>query len=157
MSHWFKVKTRLMSETAIKKAANSIGYSVRHRQECRGYNDHTTNCDLVMKLPGEYDVGFQKQSDGSYEMVADFWSDHISKYLADPNATKKAEISAEKLNADGKYAEAEDVSNAAKVSKFTQAYNMYAVNELAQAQGLQYIENRLEDGSIVLELTGEGF
>jgi len=150
------VKTRFISEMAIKKAANSLGYTVRHNQNCRGYNNMTTACDLVMRLPGEYDVGFQKQT-GGYELVADFWDNHISQYLGDPVAMQKASNQANKLMAEGKYKEAEALLNDSKIVQFTKAYNYFAVQEVAQSQGLQIIENRLEDGSIVLELTGEVF
>jgi hypothetical protein len=157
MSHWFKVKTHFTSEKAIKKTANSLNFPIRHNQLCRGYGRNTTKCDLVMKLPGQYDVGFQKQQDGSYELVADFWSDHISEYLANPDVLEYAKNKRKDLIEQGKFDKAEEVINQAKISKFMQAYNLYAVEELAQMQGLQYIENRLEDGTILLELTGEGF
>lgn len=46
------------------------------------YGDQHTNCDFVLKLKdGAYDVGFDKQADGSYSPVFDEWSNHISSKL----------------------------------------------------------------------------
>jgi hypothetical protein len=154
MSHWFSVKTKFTNVNAVEKAAHEFGCLLRHRQKCRGYNGQIKQCDLVIPLAGEYDLGFEKQTDGSYTVSADFWSNYISHYLADPAVLKNAEEKAKALCNEGKYTEADALIAEAKMSKFTQAYNKYAVMELAQAQGLQYIESVLEDGTMVLELTG---
>jgi hypothetical protein len=157
MSHWFSVKTRFQSVSAIEKAAHEFGCMLRHRQNCRGYADQKKECDLVMALPGEYDLGFEKQTDGSYTVSADFWSDHISEYLADPDVLAKAEETARQLQSENKYSEADSLMAEAKMSRFTQAYNKHAVMELAQAQGLQYMEMVQSDGTIVLELVGNPY
>jgi len=157
MSHWFTVETRFQSGTAIKKAANSLGFQVRHNTKCRGYNGQTKECDLVMKLPGNYDVGFQKQADGSYAVVADFWQDHISKYLANPAVLAKANEMYPAIAKEQGHQEAEAFLANAKMSRFTQQYNYYLVQELAQSQGLSYTQSIADDGSIIVELTGEPF
>lgn len=38
-------------------------------------------CDYVLKLAGAYDVGLQKQSDGSYEPVFDTYQNHVGKQI----------------------------------------------------------------------------
>jgi len=157
MSHWFTVKTRLISETAIKKAANSLGFQVRHNTKCRGYNGRNIECDLVMKLPGEYDLGFQKQADGSFAVIADFWQDHISKYLANPQVLAKVNEIYPSIVKEQGYEAAEAYLADAKMSRFTQQYNYYLVQELAQSQGLSYTKSIADDGSIIVELTGEPF
>jgi len=43
------------------------------------------------------------------------------------------------------------------MSRFTQQYNYYLVQELAQSQGLSYTQSIADDGSIIVELTGEPF
>ncbi len=156
MSHWFSVKTKFNSIDSIKKAATQLGYMVTHNRMCRGYAGMETPCDLVMKLPGEYDVGFKKQEDGTYEIVADFWANHISDYLANANALKEAEkLFQEKIQKEEwNYTEAEAFMNEAKISKFMQAYNCAALEELVQMQGLQYITNTLADGTVVYETIG---
>ncbi len=156
MSHWFSVKTKLNSVDAIKKAASQMGYMVVHNRKCRGYAGQETDCDLVLRLPGEYDIGFEKQEDGSYEIVADFWANHISDYLANADALKEAEkLFNEKIQSqEWSYSEGEAFLNEVKISKFMQAYNCAALEELVQMQGLQYIANTLPDGSVVYETYG---
>lgn len=157
MSHWFSVKTRFESKKALMKAAEAMGYYMRHRTKCRGYGGQTTKCDLVMKLPGDYDIGFQKQPDGAYAVVADFWDNHISKYLADPNVLKKVEEMYPEIEKQQGYKAAEANMADAKISKFTKLYNYFLMQEIAQVQGLQYTEAILEDGSIRIEMTGEPY
>lgn len=157
MSHWFSVKTKFLSQPAIKKAANELGFIIKSNSFCRGYNGQKKKCDLVVQLPGEYDLGFEKQADNSYLVSADFWWDHVSQYLADKTTLASAEKVSEDLRSEKKYAEADAVVAEAKISKFTQAYNKFAVQELAQMQGLQYMESIMEDGTVVLELTGNPY
>ncbi|AHC30469.1 hypothetical protein CC53_gp052 [Rhizobium phage vB_RleS_L338C] len=43
------------------------------------YASQHTNCDYVLNLKdSQYDVGFDKQKDGSYAPVFDEWSNHVS-------------------------------------------------------------------------------
>ena len=157
MSHWFTMETSLISETAIKKAANSMGFQVRHNQKCRGYNGQIKECDLVMKLPGEYDLGFQKQADGSFTVVADFWSDHISKYLADPQVLAKANEMYPAIAKEQGHQVAEAYLADAKMSRFMREFGYYLVEEVAQNQGLNFSHYITEDGSMKIELTGEPY
>lgn len=136
MSHYMKITTTLFKESAICETANRLGFVVSRNNYCRGYNGQTTKCDLVINLPGQYDVGFQK-TNGGYEMIADFWANHISSYLANPDVLDE--------NPD---------SNEAKISKFQQLYNQVAIEHLIQEQGFHFQENTLEDGTIVLEVMG---
>lgn len=158
MSHWFSVRTKLNSENAIRETAKKMGFMVLHNKDCRGYNGQKTNCDLVMKLPGEYDIGFQKQADGSYEIKADFWIDYISKYLSDPEILRKAEaVFNEKVGSkEWSYDDGNSYLNEAKISKFMNIYSCESTKELIKRQGLQYIETVQKDGSVVLETVGQG-
>ncbi|WP_172674120.1 DUF1257 domain-containing protein [Syntrophomonas palmitatica] len=144
--------TKIISKTAAIKAATKLGYQCRHRAKCRGYNGQTQQCDLVVVLPGGYDLGLNKQPDGSYGLVADFWSDYISKYLADPETLQKAYDMYSELCKTQGYEAAEAMLNAAKISKFKQACNLYETMELAQQQGYYVVQHELPDGSIRLEL-----
>lgn len=46
------------------------------------YENQHNNCDFVLHLKdGKYDIGFDKQADGSYNPVFDEWSNHISSKL----------------------------------------------------------------------------
>ena len=91
--------------------------------------------------------------DGSYEVVADFWSDYISKYLANPEILERAQKLYEKfkIGTQEEWEEIQSAVNEAKISKFLQAYNLAAVEELIQRQGLHYVASTLPDGSVVYE------
>jgi len=56
-----------------------------------------------------------------------------------------------KLEEEG-YEAAEQYINEAKISKFMQEYNKFAVQGLCAQQGFQYLESVQEDGTIVLEI-----
>lgn len=46
------------------------------------YQNQHGNCDFVLNLKdGAYDVGFDKQADGSYVPVFDEWSNHVSSKI----------------------------------------------------------------------------
>jgi hypothetical protein len=152
MSHWFSVKTKFTSVTAIEKAATELGFMVRRNAKCRGYNNQSQVCDLMVKLHGEYDLGLIQQADGSYLVSADFWSEHISKYLCNPTVLEKAEEKAKELAKEGMWEEGNMIVSEAKMSRFTQEYNRFATRELIEAQGMQYMESVAEDGSYVLEI-----
>ncbi|MEM9217569.1 MAG: DUF1257 domain-containing protein [Cyanobacteria bacterium P01_F01_bin.150] len=47
----------------------------------RGYRGRTTTAEYVIRRANRYDVGFQKSSDGNYEMVTDFSSAHLNTRL----------------------------------------------------------------------------
>ncbi len=116
------IETLLVDEKAITQAANSLGFIISSKKDCRGYNGQKTKCDLVLNLPGQNDLGFNKTANG-YEMVADFWNDHLSKYLAHPDVLVEAQKTyTQKLqNGEWDFDLAEAHLNNAKISKFMQA------------------------------------
>lgn len=145
MSHWFKLHTRLTDRESIIAAANNLGYTVKQNTECRGYRGNRTQCDMVLLLPGEYDLGFNfNPQTREYEIVADFWQDHISRYLGNKEKIRKLE----QEGAD------ENTLNTAKIGKFLQEYNLMVAENLLTLQGLLYTRHETEDGTIVLEVEG---
>lgn len=139
MSHWTKIKVKIDSETAIIKAANELGYLVKKNSICRGYQGNTTKCDLVLVLPGEYDLGFIKnENTGEYEIIADFWQNHLSQYLGNEKLINKATNEEEK--------------NIAKIAKFMQKYSIARTEEILLEQGLSYIMHETPEGEVVFEV-----
>jgi hypothetical protein len=157
MSHWFSVKTKFESLSAMQKAADELGFQLRYRTEARGYNGKKTPCDLVLCLPGEYDIGFNKQTDGSYTVIADFWSDNISKYLADPELLEKAKELYPKIAKEHGKNAAENYLADVKMGNFTKKYSYHLMKELIDSVGVNYTQAVTEDGSIKMELTGEPY
>jgi hypothetical protein len=85
MSHITTVKTEVSDEAAIILAAKTMGYEIERNATPRFYYTslvgygiadvivarESQSCDLVMKLPGRYDLGFKKNAQGTYDFVCD--------------------------------------------------------------------------------------
>ena len=74
MSHFTRMKTRLVVQSYLVSALEDLGYTpqVGH-VNIRGYQGIQTEVDVRIPTqdPG-YDIGFRKQDD-TYELVADWW------------------------------------------------------------------------------------
>lgn len=73
MSHFTKVKTKLVDAETVKKALAELGYKVLDGKSVAGWSGKKVNSEFKIKpSKSHYEIGFVKNS-GSYEMVAD-WS-----------------------------------------------------------------------------------
>lgn len=81
MSHFMKVKTHVNDLVALKDAAKDLGLGFAEHAGARGYGCQVSQCDAVVKLKGPYDVGFNKQQDGNFEMTCDWWQGHVEKEI----------------------------------------------------------------------------
>lgn len=61
---------RITDIEALQKAAKDLGLELQEKGQVRYYYG-TKEADYVLKLPGKYDLGFVKQTDGSYQFLAD--------------------------------------------------------------------------------------
>lgn len=75
-------------------------------------NQHPKPSELVLKLKGRYDVGLDKQTDGTYALAFDVWGGDIHKELGNNAA-----------NGNG------------TVGKFLQSYAKFAAINAATAKG----------------------
>jgi hypothetical protein len=88
MSHVTKLKgvkitdVRALQSAVARLQAKGIKCSLVQNQKPRvhGY-DAAPTCEHVLKLNGAYDVGFQKQADGSFEPVLDTYQNHVGKQI----------------------------------------------------------------------------
>ena len=77
MSHFTKIKTRLVKKDFVVKALTDLGFQAQEGQvKIRGWNGQQTPVDIMAptKNPG-YDIGFQK-AEGTYDLVADWYGIH---------------------------------------------------------------------------------
>ncbi len=79
MSHFTRVKTQLRNLNLVQQALEEMGHQVIPDSHVRGYHGDQTRADLVVHMPGKYDIGFLEQPDGDDEMVADFWGLKIDR------------------------------------------------------------------------------
>ena len=73
MSHFTRVKTQIMDREMLVKALGDLKYQVAEHATVRGYQGNKLKADLVVNPGGAYDIGFEKDADGCYQVVADWW------------------------------------------------------------------------------------
>src|ERR687892_701427 len=71
MSHLTTVQTEFRDPEAIKAAAKALGIEVVANAKARFYMGFSDTCDLVLKLPGRYDLGLKRNDTGTYSFVCD--------------------------------------------------------------------------------------
>jgi len=77
MSHFTTVETKFTDQDTLVESLKELGYNqVQVGQfHCRGYQGNQTSVDILIKLQGEYDIGFVNRNN-SYEMIADWYGIH---------------------------------------------------------------------------------
>lgn len=79
MSHFSKINATITDEEAMRAATQRMGLSLIPNGKCRYYYG-TERADLLVKLPGDYDVALMKEGD-HYSIKADFYGGHVAKYV----------------------------------------------------------------------------
>lgn len=106
MSHFTQIKTKAINKQAIKRALKRLypNYEVVEDSVVRGWMGRTQKADVVLKAKqGDYDLGFVKQSDGTFSSVAESMSKwKETKFQESFNqiyAVEAAKMQAEELGA----------------------------------------------------------
>ena len=73
MSHFTKLKTKITDRNCLLKTLENLQYNVEEDSMIRGYNRRTRKGDIVIKTDGEFDIGFIKAKDSSYQILADWY------------------------------------------------------------------------------------
>jgi hypothetical protein len=73
MSHFSTLRTKITDAEILKTSLRDLGISVKTDADVRGYNGQRVRSDLVAVLEGEYDLGWSRNSDGTYDLIADLW------------------------------------------------------------------------------------
>lgn len=121
MSHTTTVKADIRSASAIKKAVAELkrnGTNVVLKENTAPrmyYNNQHKACDYCLHFPdGKYDLGLEKNSDGTYSMVFDTWRGHIEEQVGDSRCADRG---------------------MRPVAKFVQTYTKHAAMDAARAKG----------------------
>ena len=96
MSHFTKVDTQIADIEALKKALEAMGLRLEHNIPCRYYYGQEVK-ENVAKLNGPYDVSFERDSNGTYNINADFWKGYVEQTIGPNGATLMRSYSIEKL------------------------------------------------------------
>jgi Protein of unknown function (DUF1257) len=73
MSHFSTLRTKITDAEILKQSLRDLGINVKTEADVRGYNGQRVRSDIVAVLEGEYDLGWSRNSDGSFDLVADLW------------------------------------------------------------------------------------
>jgi hypothetical protein len=73
MSHFSTIKTQITDAEILIKSLQDLGFTVASTAQVRGHNGLRLQADVVAVLPGHYDLGWTKNADGTYDLVADLW------------------------------------------------------------------------------------
>ena len=73
MSHFSTLRTKITDAEILKASLSDLGISEKTEADVRGYNGQRVRADLVAVLEGEYDLGWSRNGDGSFDLIADLW------------------------------------------------------------------------------------
>jgi hypothetical protein len=154
MSHTTVLKTiQIKNITALQEAVDylkSQGVNcelVKDAKPRMYYPDQVGKCDYVIKLKDcVYDVGFEKQKDGSYAPMFDSWGGHVQKFIGQPASCPVPTTQEEK--------------QAATISRLLDCYAIHAAKGELENTGTYYsyeVAYSEADGSYTLEAEECGY
>ncbi len=77
MSHFSLIKTQITEEEILLQSLRDLNFKTSTNSEIRGHNGLKIHADVVCILKGNYDLGWSKNSEGTYDLITDLWG--ISK------------------------------------------------------------------------------
>jgi hypothetical protein len=72
MSHFSRIRTTFRHREALIRCMQDLGYTVEIETTIKGYHGQH-NVDIAVKKSGGYGLGFVKNPDGTYDLVADWY------------------------------------------------------------------------------------
>jgi len=91
MSHFERIKLNIRNIDHLKEALDALGYRYQtgDHVSVRGYGDQKLMVELTLIIPGvNFQVGFAKNSQGAYEMIAD---SYLTRGMSPGNLTREIE------------------------------------------------------------------
>ncbi|MGB7086791.1 MAG: DUF1257 domain-containing protein [Phormidesmis sp.] len=73
MSHFSTLRTKITDAEILKSSLSDLGVTVKTEANIRGYNGQNVRADIVAVLEGDYDIGWSRNADGSFDLIADLW------------------------------------------------------------------------------------
>lgn len=70
-SHFSTLRTKITDAELLKSALRDLGIEVKTNHYIRGYKGQRMPADIVAVLRGEYDIGWLRNSDGTYDLCAE--------------------------------------------------------------------------------------
>jgi hypothetical protein len=69
--HYSTLRSKVTDAELLKATLRDLGITVKTNADVRGDNGQRVRADIVAVLEGEYDIGWQLNSDGSFDIIAD--------------------------------------------------------------------------------------
>lgn len=116
MSHFTRIKTRMVEKEYLKLALQDLGYAYQEGDlKIRGFSGQYTKVEIkVLTKNPDYDIGFRKIGD-EYEMVADWWG-------------------------------IRDVNKEQFLQQLTQRYAYHATRAKLEEQGFSLVREEIQEG-----------
>jgi len=75
MSHFSQVQTIIRDQVLLEESLRQLQFEFQSAEEVtiRGYQGNTECAQVVIDTGSRYDIGFQRQEDGSFVVSADWW------------------------------------------------------------------------------------
>jgi len=73
MSHFSTLRTKITDAEILKSSLSDLGVTVKTEANIRGYHGQNVRADIVAVLEGDYDIGWSRNADGSFDLIADLW------------------------------------------------------------------------------------
>ena len=124
MSHFTTIETQIKDIEALKAACNEFGLTVVQNSQARGYGNRTHQGEYVIKLKGPFDIALNRQANGSYQLITDWWDGHVEKEVG------------------------------TKFGKLLQLYGVHKAMMEARRKGYSVSRGILKDGAIKLCIGG---
>lgn len=73
MSHFTTIKTKIKDKESLIEALLNLHYIVKENVPILGYRGQKTHGEIVVKTGQQYDVGFNRNPEEIFQMVADWY------------------------------------------------------------------------------------
>jgi Protein of unknown function (DUF1257) len=73
MSHFSTLRTKISDAAVLTSSLRDLGITVKTEADLRGYQGQKIRADIVAVLEGDYDLGWSRNADGSFDLIADLW------------------------------------------------------------------------------------
>ncbi len=73
MSHFNTLRSKLSDAEILKASLRDPGFTVRTDSVIRGFGCQQAKAEIVAQLDDSYDIGWSRNADGSFDLIADLW------------------------------------------------------------------------------------
>ena len=79
MSHFTTIKVQIKNSEVLANILTDLGHKFEYNTQVRGYQGDKIQAEYVIRQNNGYDLGFRKDGDDNYEIIADFWGAGINQ------------------------------------------------------------------------------